>query len=69
MAVDYVRDTMGRTTEVGVTPSGSTRQVLIREATVVLADARSQPLVIRGMALGRQGSQRQIDRVQRRRMG
>lgn len=33
MAVDYVRDTMGRTTEVGVTPSGSPRQVLIREAT------------------------------------
>lgn len=31
--VDYVRDGQGRTTEVGVTPSGGTRAVLLNQAT------------------------------------
>ena len=31
--VDYVRDGQGRTTEVGVTPSGGTRQILLNQAT------------------------------------
>ncbi len=33
LQVDYVRDAQGRTTEVGITPSGGARQVLLREAT------------------------------------
>ncbi|MCC4595420.1 RHS repeat protein [Xanthomonas campestris pv. phormiicola] len=32
-AVDYVRNTQGQTTEVGVTPAGGTRQVLLGNAT------------------------------------
>ncbi|WP_225209711.1 RHS repeat-associated core domain-containing protein [Xanthomonas bonasiae] len=32
-AVDYVRNAQGQTTEVGVTPAGSTRQVLLGNAT------------------------------------
>lgn len=31
--VDYVRDSQGRPTEIGVTPSGGSRQVLLTEAT------------------------------------
>ncbi|MDQ3024106.1 MAG: RHS repeat protein, partial [bacterium] len=33
LAVDYVRDAQGRATEVGVTPSGGVRQVLLSQAT------------------------------------